>query len=383
MRRPELGLPFSLEEYSDRIAKTRAKLEERGLAGLVIYWPENIFYLTGFNSLGYFAYETLVLPLEGEPFLVARKLEREAILHTSWLEDFDLFGDTDDPGLATVEAIKRRGLGGKPLGVELDAYFLSVPNYFKLSAGLEVADGSQIVNRIRLIKSPAELEYMRAAARAMEAGTAAGLKSMQVGATENDVAGEFLRASVKAGSEYTGHASLIATGPKATEAFGTWSGQKIQQGDVICFEPGACVQRYHALMMRMVSVGKPDERLVRASEASIAGLNEGMAFIRPGVTSHEVDQATKAAPRRMGLGQNLFSRRAYAVGIGYPPDWGEGRTMSIREGDETVLEANMTFHYSNSIWGEGLNRASFSETIRVTETGCECITNFPRELVVL
>lgn len=384
MRQPELGLPFSLDEYASRLAKVRARLAEADLAALLVYWPENIYYLTGFDSLGYFSYYLLVVPLAGEPFLVCRRLERQTVLAATWLEEPELFADCDDPGMATVRALQRRGLAGRRIGVELDAFFLTTRTYLALAQALDLADGSQIVNRIRLVKSARELSYMRAAAEALEAGARAAVEAMRVDATENDVAAAYLHAAVRAGSEYPGHAPLIAAGPRSALAFATWSGRRIAAGDVLTFEPGACVRRYHALMMRTVSVGEPQDRLLRRlSEASIAGLTECMAFIKPGVTAHEVDAAAKAAPRRLGFGACLVSRAGYGVGIGYPPDWGEGRTVGLREGDETVLEANMTFHCLSNLWYSGAMKASFSDTIRVTDAGCEVLSRFPRELIVV
>lgn len=150
------------------------------------------------------------------------------------------------------------------------------------------------------------------------------------------------------------------------------------------FEPGGSVQRYHGLALRILSVGKlRDERLLRMSEASVEGLNAGVDFIKAGVTSHEVAIAAKEPVRRAGLVKGGVNRCGYALGIGYPPDWGEGRTLSIIEGDDTVLEANMTFHFQNSVYYEGL-KFNIGETIRVTETGCEVMTTFlPQEFMVI
>ena len=383
--RPEL--PFSLAEYADRVAGVRARMEEQDLDALLVYWPENIYYLTGYDTLGYFNYQLLVVPRSADPFLVVRRLERQNALDITWLEQCEVYQDTEDPVEITIAALGRHGLAGRRLGVELDAWFLTTRNYLMLTAALpteRVVDASQLINRIRLVKSPREIEYIRAAARIVESAVDAAVRAARVGASENDVAAALYHAAITAGSEYTGHASLISSGPRTSRAFATWSGRRIEDGDPVSLEPGASVRRYHAALIRTLTMGQPrDESIVRMAEASLEGLSDGLKLIRAGVTADEVDRATKAAPRRAGFGQYCTSRAGYSIGIGFPPDWGEGRTLGLREGDRTVLEANMAFHFMNLIWYEGVALVGFSETIRVTDTGCEVLTNFPRELIAI
>lgn len=384
MKEPKIELPFTLEEYRGRVEAVRKRMAEKEIDVLLVYWPENIYYLTGYNSLGYFSYQVLVLPLEGEMISLVRRLERQNVIDASCVEHCEVYQDGEDQIARTIETLEVHGLAGKRIGAEIDGYFFSPRNYNKLSSKLKLVDGSQIVNRERLIKSPREIEYIRAACRAMEAGAQAAIDVMKPGNTENDAAAALLGASIRAGSEYTGHASLVATGPRSARSFATWSGRKIEKGDMIAFEPGACIERYHGLLVRTISVGEPSDKRVRQlCDACIEGINEGLSFIKPGVTAHEVDEITKAAPRRAGFGDYSVSRSGYGVGIGFPPDWGEGRTISLGGRDQTVLEPNMTFHYMNPIWYEGFTKVNFSETILVTETGCEVLSRFPRELIVV
>jgi Xaa-Pro dipeptidase len=143
------------------------------------------------------------------------------------------------------------------------------------------------------------------------------------------------------------------------------------------------VHRYHAVLIRTLHVGPPrDKKFLRLVDLSLEGLHDGLATLRAGVTSAAVDDALKGPVRRAGMGETAFSRGGYSVGIGFPPDWGEGRTQSIKQGDPTVLQANMTFHLLSNLWYEGKTLVAFSETVRVTESGCEVLTKFPRELIV-
>jgi Xaa-Pro dipeptidase len=137
------------------------------------------------------------------------------------------------------------------------------------------------------------------------------------------------------------------------------------------------------VLIRTVHVGPPrDKKFLRLVDLSLEGLHDALATLRAGVTSAAVDDALKGPVRRAGLGETAFSRGGYSIGIGFPPDWGEGRTQSIKQGDPTVLQANMTFHLLSNLWYEGKTLVAFSETVRVTDSGCEVITRFPRELIV-
>jgi Xaa-Pro dipeptidase len=104
--------------------------------------------------------------------------------------------------------------------------------------------------------------------------------------------------------------------------------------------------------------------------------------VRPGVPAHEVDAASRRIIGASPLGGEQGSRSAYSVGIGLPPDWGEGHILSMQPKEMRPLQANMTFHMLPWIQVPGEGGISFSETIRVTEEGCEMITAFERGLFV-
>jgi Xaa-Pro dipeptidase len=379
-------LAFAVSEYRQRLARVQQEMQSRGLDVLMVYWPENLYYLTGYHTVGYFGYQVLFVPAAGDPLFLVRRLERQNVQDLTWLGACEVYQDTEDPLDATVRVLRERGWAARSIGIELDAWFLTTRHFLGLRrrlGGAEPADASQLVNRIRLVKSEAELRYIRAAARAAEASTAAAVRAIRPGVREYEVAAEMHRALFRAGSTYLGHPPLLGSGPRSGRAFVTWSDRVIRANEPVHLEPGGCVRRYHAVLIRTVHVGPPrDRKFLRLVDLSLEGLHDGLATLRAGVTSAEVDDALKGPVRRAGLGETAFSRGGYSIGIGFPPDWGEGRTQSIKQGDPTVLQANMTFHVLSNLWYEGKTLVSFSETVRVTESGCEVLTRFPRQLVV-
>ncbi len=379
-------LAFSVAEYRQRLGRVQAEVQSRGLDVLMVYWPENIYYLTGYHTVGYFGYQVLFVPAAGDPVMLVRRLERQNVQDLTWLDGCEVYQDTEDPLDVTARVLTDRGWSARAVGIELDAWFLTTRHFLGLRkrlGGFDPTDASQLVNRIRLVKSPAELRYIRAAARAAEASAAAAVAAIRPGVREYEVAAEMHAALFRAGSTYLGHPPLLGSGPRSGRAFVTWSARTIRANEPVHIEPGGCVQRYHAVLIRTIHVGPPrDRKFLRLVDLSLEGLHDGLATLRAGVTSAEVDDALKGPVRRAGLGETAFSRGGYAVGIGFPPDWGEGRTQSIKQGDPTVLQANMTFHVLSNLWYEGKTLVAFSETARVTESGCEVITRFPRELIV-
>src|SRR5262249_41579793 len=184
----------------------------------------------------------------------------------------------------------------------------------------------------------------------------------------------------KAGSEYLGHSPQFVAGPQAGLGFECAGRRPIQRDDVVYMETGGTHNRHNCMLSRTVIVGRPDPKWITMAEASRDALNAAKAAIRPGVTSHEVDRAARDTIRRAGFAEHFQHRTGYSIGIGFPPDWGEGRIMSINENDPTVLEAGMCFHLIPDLKIAREGGVVFSGCVVVTETGHAPLTHFPPEI---
>jgi Xaa-Pro dipeptidase len=130
-------------------------------------------------------------------------------------------------------------------------------------------------------------------------------------------------------------------------------------------------------------IGRPDEEVKRRAAASTEALDSVIAAMKPGVTSDSVHRVTRGVFEKYGYSHLFGHRTGYSVGINYPPDWGEGHIMSIWAGDERPLRAGMTFHLVPGLFELGKHLINISDTVLVTENGCERVTQFPRELFVV
>jgi Xaa-Pro dipeptidase len=291
--------------------------------------------------------------------------------------------DHEDPVAVTARTLERMGLADKRIGVEKAAWFFTVQEYEGLQAALPratVVDASTVVEEARLVKSEEEIAVMRRAARLADLAVQAGIEAVAPGRTEDEVAAEVHRVLIANGGEYMGLPPFVLSGERTALPHGTWRGRRIQRGDHVYFEISAAKFRYSAALMRCVSLGA-GSRVRALADAVIAGLEAGMAAIRPGATCEAVDAACRGVIERAGFGKYFTHRTGYSIGLNFPPDWGEGQILSLRRGEPRRLEPNMTFHMVPLCLVYGELGVGFSATVRVTETGAEELTTLPRKLV--
>jgi Xaa-Pro dipeptidase len=381
---PAKELAFDLAEYRQRLDRVRAAMRQRGLDALVSHTPENILYLSGYQTPGYYMYQCLVIPLDGEPLLILRRGELGNFRRFSYLEDSLTYVDIENPAEVTARALADRGLGRARIGLELASWFLTPRHHLTLQAALgqaNLVDGTGTIDRARLVKSPREVEYIRQAARAAEAGMRAAVDAIRVGVTDNEVSAELHWAMIAAGSEYVALGPFVAAGQRSTIMHGIWGRQRIARGESVLLEIGGCIQRYHAGLMRTVSVGPPSARLARMAGGSEEANRAAVEAVEPGVTAGEVHRACQAAFERAGLlDLRRGTRSGYSIGLAFPPDWGEGHILSLQEDEPTVLEPGMVFHIPSPVREYGVCGAAFSETVLVTPSGHELLTDFERSL---
>jgi Xaa-Pro dipeptidase len=379
-------LAFPVAEYRERLRRVQSAMADRQLDGLLVHTPENICYLTGYQTTGYYMFQMLVVPPSGDPTLVTRLIERTNVDGFAWLDDAVAYTDTDDPLAVTAGVVADLGLARGRLGVERSGWFLSLDHYRRLGTllkNVEFLDGSGVVEQERAVKSPAEIAHIREAAALADLGVQAAVEASAPGRTEQSVAARIHRVMIEQGSEYAGLPLFIASGHRTLLTHATWSDKRLDAGDNVILELAGVVARYAAPIFRTLSIGPPSEKLARSSAIAVRMLEAVIDAIRPGVTAHDVDAAAKQAATREGMARAVKKRAGYSVGLNFPPDWGEGNFLEVLEGDRTLLRPGMVFHLPQTCRAEGYPPAAASETVLVTETGHEVLTRFRRELLVV
>jgi len=377
-------VPFSNEEYERRLAALRGRMADAGVDFFVSFTPENIYYLTGHDTPGYYFYQACVVSMTEAPVNVLRRIESSNTLLRSWSRRTVIYQDTEDPVAATGWYLDQLGLRGRTVGVEADSFFVTPRRYAALVAHIEAAGGKvaplHLVEGIRLIKSEEELRFLREAAAVVGEGMRAAIDASFVGTTEDQIAAATLARLAECGGEYAGLPPFITSGPRSSLCHATWGGRTLRFGDVLAYELPGVRQRYAAPLFRCGTVGPAPLDASRLAAACIASLEAVIARMKPGATSHEVHMESRQSFTRHGYGDLHGHRTGYSVGINYPPDWGEGNIMSLLEGDERELKPGMVFHIVPGVFVPRRFLINISETVLVTETGCEPLTRYPREL---
>lgn len=378
-------MTFPAHEYERRVHELRQRMMERHLDVVVISDPENLMYLTDYQTTGYSFFQALVVPLNAEPVMVTRALEESNVIHRTWVEQTRPYPDDGDAIAELVEVLKELGLKEAQVGFERNSYYFPAYQQDRLhdAYGRWLVDCFGIVEEGRIRKSDVEIQVMRRAAKATEAGMAAGLAAATVGATENEVAAEISAAMFRAGGEFPAVMPYVASGPRSMIGHATWEGRRICPDEHVFLEVGGCYRRYHTAMMRTVVNGRLSESMYRAQETMKQALAELRGQLRPGMTVGEVNDLTHRIIGANDVGARLVTRAGYSIGIAFPPSWDEGYILSLMSGDPTPLEPGMTFHILPWMWGvDGDKTVGISDTVRITETGCESFFTLPEDFTV-
>jgi ectoine hydrolase len=267
----------------------------------------------------------------------------------------------------------------------MDNYYFSAACMESLRAHLPNArfvNANALVNWQRAVKSPREIEYMRRAARIVEAVHARIFELVEPGLRKNELVAEMYRTAIRGvdgyGGDYPAIVPLVPSGADASAPHLTWDDRPFNRDEGSFFEIAGCYKRYHCPLSRTIYLGKPPQKFLDTEKAVLEGIEAALEAARPGNTCEDVEAAWRRAIARYGLEKE--SRCGYSIGLSYPPDWGE-RTMSLRPGDKTVLKEGMCFHLIPAIWQDDWG-LEITESFLVTANGAETFCNYPRKLFV-
>lgn len=374
---------FPENEFKQRQDRARAAIEAAGYGALIVTTPENIYWLTGRQTAGYFAFQALIMPVEGEPILLVRQLELVGSIANTWIDDIVVYQDGEDPASALAQLLLQRGIA-RP-AIELAGWFLPPVLAQRIAAqtGVEaMPDGSAILPPLRVVKSPAELAAIRLAATFAQKGLVAGISACRAGTDENAIAAAMLDAATRAGSEVMAMEPLVSSGPRSGLPHMTWRRRQIEDGDPAFLELAGSHARYHAALMRTVWIGEPPVEARRMMDCSLMALDAALGAIRPGIPCSVPHEAAQRVIDAAGYTAAFRKRIGYSMGVAFAPDWGEGGILSLFSGVERIIEPGMVFHLPATLRNYGVWTVGASETVIVTENGAEPLSDLPRDLIV-
>jgi Xaa-Pro dipeptidase len=424
---------FPKTEYDARLRKLRTRMDALGLRGALISAPENVYYLTGLDHQGYFAYESLIVPADGDPILVTRAMEQATVrdqvpwvTHLGYSDGVDpipapqserddiLMGDVDEAGqpvglrpwemsvgvpvhgpvasdehipvAKTLEALHAAGLDSGRIGLEKRSSFFPFHVAEGIVDGLrrvEWVDVSDLVNDCRIVQSQLELACTRRAARLTDSMLLSAIAAAGPGVPERDVMAAVYDVMFRRGGTYPGFVPLIRSTRTLAHEHGTWTEGIIRSRDILFVELSGCVRRYHAPAGRLLFIGRAPARSEKMQRLCHDAMQNAARAIGPGAVADDVYRAWQETIDRAGLAGYTRHHCGYAVGIGFPPSWsGGGTPRGLRQGSKMQLEAGMVFHLMSWLLRTGRGDSFLSDTVVVTDDGCEFLTTASHELTI-
>ena len=370
-------------------------MQKRGIELLLVSDPSNMAWLTGYDGWSFYVHQCVVLTLSGEPVWFGRGQDANGAKRTCYMKHENIIGYPDH----YVQSVDRhpmdylctqlieRGLDRLHTGVEMDNYWFSAAAYQSLQTHLPNAsfsDCTALVNWQRAVKSAQELDYMRTAGKIVERMHQRIVDNIEPGMRKCDLVADIYDAALRydetinAGGDYPAIVPLLPSGADAAAPHLTWDDKPMQSGEGTFFEIAGVHHRYHCPLSRTVFLGKPTQTFLNAEQAILEGMEAGLEKARVGFTCEDIANAFFTVLKAHGIEKD--NRTGYPIGLSYPPDWGE-RTMSLRPGDTTELQENMTFHFMTGLWMDGWG-FEITESIVICNGEPECLASFPRKLIV-
>ena len=342
-----MGPAFPESEHRERLERARENLRQAGINGCVCVAPEHLYYIGGYDAHTHFSEQGLVFTTgDDEPTLVIRDVDAPLAQETSWVRDVRTYHyGADSPAEVIASVAEEKGILGGKIGTDLQSYALTAAYAQKLKDALgssTVEDSTGIVGRARLIKSEAELGYIRQAAGYVNAGMEAVLTSSRPGITEIQLAAEIEYAMRSRGSDYAAMPTWVASGSRTPGGHALAVDREMEPGDLVHVEFAGVARRYQCVAMKTYSLGEPAARTVELHAAAAEALQAGTDAIHVGGPVSEAEEASLRPLEDKGLADYAPMRFGVGISAAYPPSWLDPLSI-IRESDE-IFQPGMVFY---------------------------------------
>jgi len=340
-----MALHFTRKEYAQRLDRLTAKMAQEKLDCLLLFAQESMYWLTGYDTFGYCFFQCMIVKADGEIVLLTRAPDLRQAKHTSIVEHVHVWTDkgSADPTHNLHDILANMDLVGSTIGVEYDTVGLTAKYGMDLNARFksfaDLKDASELVNGLRVVKSKAELEYVRKAGELSDLALDAAIKNTKAGADEGTILAAMHSAIFSNGGDYAGNEFIIGSGRDALLCRYKSGRRTLEKKDQLTLEWAGAWAHYHAAMMRTLIIGKPSARhleLYEAAKAAHTGVNKAM---KVGNTFSDMFDAHARALDDAGLSRHRLNACGYSLGAAFTPCWMD--KPMIFSGNETPIVENM------------------------------------------
>lgn len=382
---PHPQLHFSAEELAARRNRLLQLMQAEGISGCLIFRQESMYYLTGYDTFGYVFFQCLYLHKDGRMTLLTRSADLRQAQLTSVIDDVRVWEDAPDADpAATLRDIVRSYGGVKALGVEWDAYGLTAKSGKQVErafADCLLKDVSLLVSKLRVIKSEAELAYVRTAAQLADDALDAALAATHPGAFEGDILAAMQGAVFRGGGEYSGNEFIIGSGERALLCRSFAGRRHLSAVDQLTLEFAGAYRHYHAALMRTLAVGEVSPRQREMHAVMCDAFAAAKAQLVPGEPIGKVFDAYAQVVDAAGMQAHRLNATGYSLGTTFAPNWMDW--PMFYHGNPTAAAEGMVFFLHIILMdSETTTAMTGGETLLVTGDGAEGLSRHEWQLTV-
>ena len=383
-----MGLHFSTEEFSNRKSKVIQSMKEQNIDALLMFRQESMYWLTGYDTFGYVFFQTLVLDQKGNIILLTRAPDLRQAQNTSNIKDIRIWVDKDrsKPTDDLKIILDELDLKGKKLGIEYEAYGLTGRNALTLNISLEnycsIEDKSDLINKLRVIKSEEEIVYVRKAADLADKALDEALKHAKAGVSESKILAEMNRVIFEGGGDYPANEFIIGSGKNALLCRYQAEKQTLNKTDQLSIEWAGTFRHYHSAMFRTIPIGTADPKHFKMHETCVEALKKCENILKPGNKVGDVFDIHAKTFDDLGYNKARMNACGYSLGAAFSPNWMDW-PMLYTGNPYVIVPGNVFFLHMILMDSTNELAMNLGETYLVTENGNERLGKQKLDLVVL
>jgi len=382
-----VAIHFTKEEFSDRKSKVVQELKKQNLDGLLMFRQESMYWLTGYDTFGYVYFQSLILTTKGDLVLLTRAPDLRQAQNTSIIKNIRIWVDKDksNPADELKNILSDLGLEKSNLGVEYEAYGLTGRNAMRLNNSLKnfatLHDKSELVSYLRVIKSPAEIIYVKKAAELADKAMEAAWKYAHAGQNESKILAEMQSAVFNGGGDYPANEFIIGSGKNALLCRYQSEKRKLDKVDQLSIEWAGTYKHYHSAMFRTIPIGKVSDKQKEMHAACLETLKACENKLKPGNKVGEVFDVHAEVFDKKGYRKSRMNACGYSLGTTFAPNWMDWPMLYTE--NPVILSSGMVF-FMHMILMDSDNQLAMNlgETYLVTNDGNERLGKKKMDLVI-
>ncbi len=383
-----MALHFSKEEFQKRKDNVLESMNKQNLDALLMFRQESMYWLTGYDTFGYVFFQTLVLDKNGNLILLTRAPDLRQAQNTSNIEDIRIWVDKDksNPTEDLKKILDELSLKGKKIGVEYETYGMTGRNALRLNETLkdycDLKDESELITKLRVIKSQEEIVYVKKAAELADNALDQAWKYCKAGVNEAKILAEMQKIVLEGGGDYPANEYIIGSGHNALLCRYQAEKRNLSNQDQLSIEWAGTYKHYHSAMFRTILLGKTDPKHIKMHEACVQALKNCEKKLKPGNKIGEVFDIHAKTLDDLGFNKARMNACGYSLGSTFSPNWMDWPMLYT--GNPYIIQpGNIFFMHMILMDSENQLAMNLGETYLITKSGNERLGKQKLDLVIL